>query len=88
MAISFQAIGQKIVSFAAASGLTAGKPCIVSANETVSRRRGHHGKDRRILSVRKKEAEPMTFDHIRLEKGMYRESGRSFTQVLERLDPS
>lgn len=36
MAISFQAIGQKIVSFAAASGLTAGKPCIVSANETVS----------------------------------------------------
>ena len=30
----------------------------------------------------------MAFDHIRLEKGMYRESGRSFTQVLERLDPS
>ncbi len=30
----------------------------------------------------------MAFDHIRLEKGMYRESGKTFTQVLERLDPS
>lgn len=30
----------------------------------------------------------MAYDQIRLEKGMYRESGRSFTQVLERLDPS
>ena len=30
----------------------------------------------------------MAFDHIRLEKGMYRESGKSFTQVLEGLDPS
>ena len=28
------------------------------------------------------------FDTIRLEKGMYQEGGRSFTQVLERLDPS
>ena len=28
------------------------------------------------------------FDTIRLEKGMYQEAGRSFTQVLERLDPS
>ena len=30
----------------------------------------------------------MAFDTIRLEKGMYRESGKSFTQVLEGLDPS
>ncbi len=30
----------------------------------------------------------MAFDHIRLEKGMYRESGKSFAQVLEALDPS
>ena len=30
----------------------------------------------------------MAFDTIRLEKGMYRESGKSFTQVLESLDPS
>ena len=30
----------------------------------------------------------MAFDNIRLEKGMYRESGKSFTQVLEALDPS
>ena len=30
----------------------------------------------------------MAFDNIRLEKGMYRESGKSFTQVLESLDPS
>lgn len=30
----------------------------------------------------------MAYDQIRLEKGMYRESGSSFTQVLERLDPS
>ena len=28
------------------------------------------------------------FDTIRLEKGMYQEAGRSFTQVLEGLDPS
>ena len=28
------------------------------------------------------------FDHVRLEKGMYHEAGRSFTQVLEKLDPS
>ena len=27
-------------------------------------------------------------DTIKLEKGMYQEAGRSFTQVLERLDPS
>ena len=26
-------------------------------------------------------------DTIKLEKGMYQEAGRSFTQVLERLDP-
>lgn len=30
----------------------------------------------------------MAFDNIRLEKGMYRESGKSFTQVLEALDPA
>ena len=30
----------------------------------------------------------MAFDNIRLEKGMYRESGKSFSQVLEGLDPS
>ena len=30
----------------------------------------------------------MAFDHIRLEKGMYREAGKSFSQVLEGLDPS
>lgn len=30
----------------------------------------------------------MAYDNIRLEKGMYRESGKSFTQVLEALDPS
>ena len=30
----------------------------------------------------------MAFDNIRLEKGMYQTSGRSFTQVLESLDPS
>lgn len=30
----------------------------------------------------------MAFDNIHLEKGMYRESGKSFTQVLEGLDPS
>ena len=28
------------------------------------------------------------FNEIKLDKGMYSESGRSFTQVLERLDPS
>ena len=28
------------------------------------------------------------FENIKLEKGMYQEAGRSFTQVLERLDPS
>lgn len=30
----------------------------------------------------------MAFDNIQLEKGMYREAGKSFTQVLESLDPS
>ena len=30
----------------------------------------------------------MAFDTLKLEKGMYGESGRSFSQVLERLDPS
>ncbi len=30
----------------------------------------------------------MAFDNIHLEKGMYREAGKSFTQVLEGLDPS
>ena len=30
----------------------------------------------------------MGFDSVKLEKGMYRESGKSFTQVLEQLDPS
>ena len=30
----------------------------------------------------------MSYDNLRLEKGMYRQSGKSFTQVLESLDPS
>jgi hypothetical protein len=30
----------------------------------------------------------MGYENLKLEKGMYRESGRSFTQVLEGLDPS
>lgn len=30
----------------------------------------------------------MAFDNLKLEKGMYRESGKNFTQVLEGLDPS
>ena len=30
----------------------------------------------------------MAFENIRLEKGMYREAGKTFTQVLEGLDPS
>ena len=30
----------------------------------------------------------MAFDNIRLEKSMYREAGKSFTQVLESLDAS
>lgn len=30
----------------------------------------------------------MSYESIRLEKGMYRESGKSFSQVLESLDPS
>ena len=30
----------------------------------------------------------MGYDNLRLEKGMYRQSGKSFTQVLESLDPS
>jgi hypothetical protein len=30
----------------------------------------------------------MSFDNLRLEKGMYRQEGMSFTQVLESLDPS
>ena len=30
----------------------------------------------------------MAFDNLKLEKGMYRHSGKSFTQVLESLDPS
>ena len=28
------------------------------------------------------------YDNLRLEKGMYNEAGQSFTQVLERQDPS
>ena len=28
------------------------------------------------------------FENVKLEKGMYREAGRSFSQVLEKLDPS
>ena len=28
------------------------------------------------------------FDNLKLEKGMYHEAGKSFTQVLEKLDPS
>ena len=30
----------------------------------------------------------LNFDHVKLEKGMYQEAGRTFTQVLEHLDPS
>ena len=30
----------------------------------------------------------MAFDNLRLEKGMYREEGKSFSQVLEAMDPS
>ena len=30
----------------------------------------------------------MAYDNIRLEKGMYRQAGQQFTQVLESLDPS
>ena len=30
----------------------------------------------------------MTYDNLRLEKGMYGESGRTFTQALEAADPS
>ncbi len=30
----------------------------------------------------------MAFDNIRLEKGMYQEAGKTFTQVLESLDPT
>ncbi len=30
----------------------------------------------------------MSFENVRLEKGMYREGGKSFSQVLESLDPS
>ncbi len=30
----------------------------------------------------------MAFDNIHLEKGMYRQAGKSFTQVLESMDPS
>ncbi len=30
----------------------------------------------------------MAFDNLRLEKGMYRQSGKSFSQVLESMDPS
>ena len=30
----------------------------------------------------------MGYENIRLEKGMYHVSGKSFTQVLEELDPS
>lgn len=36
MAISFESIGQKLVSFKAASGLAVGDVCIVSANDTVA----------------------------------------------------
>ena len=30
----------------------------------------------------------MGFDHVKLEKGMYNQSGKTFSQVLEELDPS
>ena len=30
----------------------------------------------------------MSYDNLKLEKGMYRQAGKSFTQVLESLDPS
>ena len=35
-----------------------------------------------------KQIASFTVNHDKLEKGMYRESGKSFTQVLEQLDPS
>ena len=35
MAISFEAIGERLVTFAADTGLTAGKVCKISANGTV-----------------------------------------------------
>ena len=35
MAISFEAIGQKMVTFAAGTGLAEGKVCKISANGTV-----------------------------------------------------
>ena len=35
MAISFEAIGERLATFAAGSGLTAGKVCKISANGTV-----------------------------------------------------
>ncbi len=31
---------------------------------------------------------PYCYDNLKLEKGMYHEAGRSFTQVLESRDPS
>lgn len=30
----------------------------------------------------------MGYDNLKLEKGMYRQEGMNFTQVLESLDPS
>ena len=30
----------------------------------------------------------MAYDNLRLEKGMYRQSGKTFSQVLEELDPT
>ena len=35
MAISFESIGQKLVSFKASAALKAGDPCILCANDTV-----------------------------------------------------
>ena len=29
-----------------------------------------------------------SYDNLKLDKGMYQEAGRSFSQVLERQDPS
>ena len=138
MAISFEAIGQKMVTFAAGTGLAEGKVCKISANGTVgpcseegfcgvvSQIRGGaagvilegyvelsyagstapslgyailttdkagevvpgtSGRTCLIVSVDSTNKK-IGLDHVKLEKGMYRESGKTFTQVLESLDPS
>ena len=45
---------------------------------------------RRDLSVNGKGegTNGFSYDNLKLDKGMYQEAGRSFSQVLERQDPS